>query len=187
MSYRNGTYVAFYVDEPFCDGKSPVTAFDFCYYNLLKAWKETDPNFDFIDSHEKTYQVRDDSDFNSTLVPRIRERLKNSKNMILFLSSHTKQSKALKEEIEYGAIELGLPIIVVYPEFNFNSQINIDGKLTLRTLSLIDNNLPVLRRAMTFVPTAHILLNKENINACIDFAPLTISGKIDKGIYTYKK
>lgn len=185
MAYRNGTYTAFYVDEPYIDGKSAVTAYDFCYYNLLKAWKSKDPYFNFIDSHEKTYQVRDQSDFVSTLVPRIRERLRNSKNIILFLSSHTKQSRALKEEIEYGALVLGLPIIVVYPELGSNIQINVNGNLTQYVNNLIDNNLPILRKAMENVPTAHILLNKDDINSCIVFDPLTIGGKINKSIYTY--
>ena len=185
MAYKNGTYTAFYVDEPFVDGKSAVTAHDFCYFNLLKAWKAKDTSFSFIDSHDKTYQVRDGSDFTSTLVPRIRERLRNSKNIILFLSSHTKQSRALKEEIEYGALKLGLPIIVVYPELERNSQINTNGFLTYYINNLIDTHLPILRTAMREVPTAHILFDKDNINSCITFEPLTINGKKNKDIYTY--
>lgn len=41
MMYRNSNYTAFYVDEPF--SPSPLAAYvtkDFCYYNMLKAWKE---------------------------------------------------------------------------------------------------------------------------------------------------
>lgn len=186
MAYRNGNYTAFYVDEPFVDNGSSVTKYDFCYYNLLRAWKAKDSTFNFIDSHEKTYQVRDDSDYESTLVPRIHERLRNSKNIVLFLSSRTKQSKALKEEIEYGALSLGLPIIVVYPELSKNSEIHTNGKLNEDTYKLIDSNLPILRKAMREVPTAHILMNKNNIHNCLVFEPLTVQGKTNNSIYTYK-
>lgn len=186
MSYKNGNYTAFYVDEPFVEGKSVVAAPDFCYYNLLKAWNAGDSNFHFVDSHEKTYQVRDGSDFVSTLVPRIRARLRNSKNIILFLSSHTKQSKALKEEIEYGALELGLPIIVVYPELKKNSEIHSNNSPTLYVRNLIETHLPILKKAMEKVPTAHILLNKSNINASINFDKLTVNGKEKICFYGYK-
>ena len=103
MSYRNGTYAAFYVDEPF--NGSNLKAFatpDFCYYQMLRAWKARDPRIPFNDSHDKTYNVRDGSDWECTLKPRLRLRLRNSKNIILFLSSRTKASRALTEEIEYG-------------------------------------------------------------------------------------
>ena len=184
--YRNGTYTAFYVDEPFVDGKTAVTAPDFNYYNLLKAWKENDPSFKFINSHDKTYEVRDGSDFENTLVPRIRKRLRNSKNIILFLSSHTKQSKALKEEIEYGAITLGLPIIVVYPELDKESQITDNGKLTQYIKNLIATKLPILDKAMKVVPTAHILMKKAYISGCINYGKLTVQGKENTNYYYYK-
>ena len=185
MSYRNGTYTAFYVDEPFVDGRNSVTKFDFCYFNLLKAWKSEDDSFPFIDSHQKTYQVRDGSDFVTTLVPRIRERLRNSKNIILFLSSHTKPSRALLEEIQYGSIELRLPIIIVYPEFRTNSEIHGNDGLSDKANISIDK-IPCLRKAMNFVPTAHILMNKNDISACIDFSKLSVLTAEDTLIYTYQ-
>ena len=57
--------------------------------------------------------------------PRIRERLRNSKNLILFLSSITRNSRALREEVDYGINSMGLPVIVVYPEFSDKSDIII--------------------------------------------------------------
>ena len=103
MSYRNGNYAAFYVTEPF--GESNLGAHatkDFVYYNLLRTWKGQDRTFPFIDSHNKNYNVRDGSDWERTLKPRIRERLRNSKNIVLFLSTITKNSRALREEVDYG-------------------------------------------------------------------------------------
>ena len=78
-----------------------------------------DSSFPFIDSHDKTYNVRDGSDWEKTLKPRLHQRLDNSKNVILFLSSVTKNSRALREEINYATNQKGLPIIVVYPDFKY--------------------------------------------------------------------
>ena len=63
MAYRNGNYSAFYVDEPFSESNLRANAArDFRYYNLLRAWNANDPTFPFVDSHDKTYTVRDSSD-----------------------------------------------------------------------------------------------------------------------------
>ena len=113
MAYRNGNYSAFYVAEPFSEGNLNAHATkDFRYYNLLRAWKGDDSSFPFVDSHNKNYNVRDNSDWEGTLKPRIRERLRNSKNLVLFLSSITKNSRALREEVDYGINNQGLPVIV---------------------------------------------------------------------------
>ena len=62
MNYRNGNYAAFYVDEPFYAGNLGArTAYDFCYYQMLRMWKGADRSFPFNDSHDKTYNVRDGS------------------------------------------------------------------------------------------------------------------------------
>ena len=114
MAYRNGNYSAFYVAEPF--NETNLGAYlvrDFRYYNLLKSWKGADASFPFIDSHDKTYNVRDNRDWESTLKPRLHLRLRNSKNVILFLSEYTANSMALREEIDYGINSQGLPIIVI--------------------------------------------------------------------------
>ena len=124
MDYRNGNYSAFYVSEPFSE--SSLGAFatkDFVSYNLLRAWKAEDNSFPFIDSHNKNYNVRDDSDWEKTLKPRLHDRLNKSKNIILFLSSFTRNSRALKEELDYGINTKGLPVIIVYPEYNEKSDI----------------------------------------------------------------
>lgn len=111
MAYKNGNYTAFYVSEPFSESNLGASATrDFNSYNMLRAWKAADGTFPFNDSHNKTYNVRDGSDWEKTLKPRLRERLNNSKNIILFLSSYTKNSKALREEINYGIGTKGLQL-----------------------------------------------------------------------------
>ena len=68
MSYRNGNYCAFYVSEPFSESNlSAEATHDFLYYHMLRMWKGKDSSFPFIDSHNKTYNVRDESDWDSTL------------------------------------------------------------------------------------------------------------------------
>ena len=119
MAYRNGNYSAFYVDKPSNENNLRAHATkDFVYYNLLRVWKGDDSSFPFIDSHNKNYNVRDGSDWEKTLKPRIHDRINSSKNQILFLSSITKNSRALQEEINYGINTKILPVIVVYPEYS---------------------------------------------------------------------
>ena len=184
MIYRNSNYTAFYVDEPF--SPSPLAAYatkDFCYYSMLKAWKGSDVLFPFNDAHAKTYSVRDGSDWETTLKPRLRERLRVSKNIILFLSSSTKRSKALTEEIEYGACTLGLPIIVVYPELD-NNDIVKNNSLSVKVRLLWDK-LPALKKAMENVPTLHIPMKKEYLRPALSDSELTIQGKRVKDIAKY--
>lgn len=162
MAYRNGNYAAFYVAEPFEESNLGANqARDFVYYNLLRAWKAKDETFPFVDSHEKTYNVRDDSDWESTLKPRLRKRLVNSKNIVLFLSSETKDSRALREEIDYGANILKLPIVIVYPDFNTKDDIAVDHIIKEEVIKLW-NKLPVLRTVLknNIVPTLHIVCKK---------------------------
>jgi len=112
MTYRNGTYVAF--DG---GGDTDITSGDIKYFNLLKAWANSkDIEFSFSDSHQKTYQVNDNSKL-TTLKSRLSERMNNSKNIIIILSDKTKlNNKNLNWEIE-KAFECDLPFIIVYPNY----------------------------------------------------------------------
>lgn len=124
MAYRNGTYVAF--DG---GGDTDITSGDIKYFNLLKAWANSkDIEFTFSDSHQKTYQVSDDSKL-STLRSRLSERINNSKNIFIILSDETKlNNRNLNWEIK-RAFECELPFIIVYPDYkriqNPNSHKNV--------------------------------------------------------------
>ena len=110
MANRKANYTAFYVAEPFNESNLSANATaDFCYYNTLRAWKRNDSTFPFVDAHAKNYSVRDGSDWEKTLKPRLHERLNASKNIILFMSSVTVNSRALREEVTYGIQICGLP------------------------------------------------------------------------------
>lgn len=110
--YRTGTYVAF--DG---GGDTSVESGDIKYFNLLKAWnKSNEFVFEFSDSHQKTYQVKDDSK-KSTLQNRLMERMSKSKNFLLVLTKDTNlRNQNLNWEIE-KAFERGLPFIVCYPGY----------------------------------------------------------------------
>jgi hypothetical protein len=131
---------------------------------MLKAWKGSDSTFPFNNAHETTYNVRDNSDWELTLKPRLRARLRNSKNIILFLSSNTVNSRALREEIEYGINDLKLPIIVVYPEFSTKEDLLTSDKMNLNSkVTTLWDKIPVFRDNKNKIPVLHLPMNKELI------------------------
>lgn len=115
MAYRNGTYIAFHAQ-----GTNIPIESDIRYYNLLKAWTEkTDDEFTMINSHEKNYSVRDSSQ-KETLKNRLKDRLRNSKNMVLIISEVTKfDTDWVRFEIEYAVDSCNIPIIVAYTDCDY--------------------------------------------------------------------
>jgi hypothetical protein len=188
MAYRNGNYSAFYVDSPFNQNNLGASStHDFVYYNLLKAWKAKDTTFPFNDSHNKNYNVRDGSDWETTLKPRLRERLRNSKNIVLFLSSITKNSLALREEIDYGINEQGLPVIVVYPDFSKESDIiNCLSETFKQQIRDLWDKLPIFRDSMGNVATLHIPMNQALITRALNNTGFTVQSKCKADLYFYK-
>ena len=185
MSLRNGNYTAFYVAEPFSSSTLGAHATrDFCYYNMLRAWKGADSSFPFNDSHDKTYSVRDGSDWESTLKPRLRERLRKSKNSVLYFTSNTINSRALREEVDYGINNQGLPIIVIYPEYDTKESLLVSGNLKQAVKALWDK-LPIFKDSMINVPTIHVPMNKQLIEKSLRDEDFMVATKIDPGIFRY--
>lgn len=181
MANRTGNYCAFYVAEPFNQYNLGANATkDFCYYNLLKAWKAADVSFPFVDSHNKTYSVRDGSDWEQTLKPRLHERLNASANVILFLSSETKYSRALREEIDYAINTKGLPIIVVYPELPAKVDLGFPTKV-----KALWDKLPVFRDNKYKVPVLHVPYNKALIRKSLEDSDFRVATKTTAGDYFY--
>lgn len=186
MAYRNGNYTAFYVAEPFNPSSLGANATkDFQYYNTLRMWKGADATFPFVDSHDKTYSVRDGSDWEYTLKPRLRERLRNSKNIALILSSITTNSRALREEIDYGINDQGLPVIVIYPEYATKESLLVNGSLK-QTVKSLWGNLPVFRDSMSKVPTLHVPMNKDLIKQALNNSDFMVGSKGNPDFYWYK-
>ena len=111
MAYRNKTYVAFDADN------------DMRYYNLMKAWKQSESiSFDFYDAHDINYAR--DSSKEESIKKQLRERMANSKIFVLLLGEKTRYlTKFVKWEIEH-ALYLNLPIIVV----NLNGRKDVDSE-----------------------------------------------------------
>ena len=110
MAYRNGTYVAF--DG---EGEQNPTKGDLRYLGVLRAWQSNDNiDFNFVDSHKKTYQVRDTSS-EATLKARLRERMANSKNMLVIVSPDTNYDRGLLNwEVQTAINDYKLPVVVAY-------------------------------------------------------------------------
>jgi hypothetical protein len=113
MAYRNGTYIAFHAQ-----GSTDPTDSDIKYYRLLLAWHENeDIELRLVNSHEKTAAVRDTS-LKETLRNRLKERLRNSRNMVLILTDTTRNDTDwVPFEIRHAIDECEIPIIAAYPGY----------------------------------------------------------------------
>jgi hypothetical protein len=187
MANRTGNYTAFYVKEPFNQNNLGAhSARDFNSYNLLKAWKGKGSSFPFVDSHDKNYNVRDGSSWESTLKPRLRDRLNKSKNIILFLSEHTSNSQALREELDFGINNNGLPVIVIYPDFKEKSDIiNCQSKTIKQQVKNLWGNVPVFKSSMGKVPTLHLPNNKSLIEKALKDKDFMVNSKSSPNEYFY--
>ena len=114
----------------------------------------------------------------------LRERLRNSKNIILLLSSITTNSRALREEIDYGINDQGLPVIVVYPEYATKESLLVGGSLKQAVKNLW-GNLPVFRDSMSKIPTLHVPMNKELIKKSLQDGEFVVGSMKAPGIYRY--
>ena len=112
MAYKNKTYVCFDADN------------DIRYYHLMTAWKENDQiAFNFHNAHEIN-NLRDGSS-EKTIKRKLRERLINTKVLVILIGDDTKNLyKYVRWEIEY-AIENDIPIIGV----NLNGEKERDDNL----------------------------------------------------------
>lgn len=184
MANKTGNYCAFYVKEPFKETNlSANTAHDFCYYNTIRMWKGKNSTFPFVDSHDKTYNVRDDSSW-ETLQSRLRERLRVSKNIVLILSNNTVESKAVKEELEYGIHDQGLPVIVIYPDYN--EKINIaDSNGIKQQIRNLWNKVPTFKKYMDEVATIHVPMKQSLIESALNDSKFKVGSMVDKKDYYY--
>lgn len=72
-------------------------------------------------------------------------------------SSITKNSRALREEIDYGINYEGLPVIVIYPEYSEKSDIIYDNTRGIKQgIKNLWDNLPIFRGSICKVPTLHV-------------------------------
>lgn len=149
MSYRNKTYVAF-ASEDIRD------------YRLMTAWRENDNiDFDFINAHDIASAL--DTSQPETIRRRLRERLSNTKQVIVLGSSRCKSKAALSTSFIYYEIEtivkLDLPVIVA----------NLDGDRT------IDKG---------FIPKR--FLDEDYYTLSVSFQPKIIQCALDNHVPAYQ-
>lgn len=160
MAYRNGVYAAF--DG---QGKTNPSESDIKHFNLLKSWTKGE-DFKYIDSHQKTNAVRDTSS-EETLKRALRERLSNSKVMILILSNDTNYDRGfLNYEIEIALDYYKLPLVITYPQ--------IEGEINKQWLTLEKRWPKALKERLNDksrddLSCLHIKFNKENISSALKY------------------
>jgi hypothetical protein len=102
VSYRNKTYVAFASE-------------DIKYYRLMEAWRENQKiDFNFYNAHD-LYVARDTS-LPETIKRKLRERLKNAKQVVLLGSANAKKKGGdgksfLAHEVDV-IVQFDLPVVV---------------------------------------------------------------------------
>ena len=159
MSYRNKTYVIFNANYPENSG-------DIKYYNLMIAWKRNEKfDFNFYDSHKLNNLQKTASD--DQIKRKLRERMKNSKQVIVLVGEHTKNLyKFVRWEMKI-AIDMDLPIIAV----------NLDKKngSTAKTP-------PILREKSEFVS---VPFEAKKVKHALDTFPKYYNGvsSLPRGLY----
>jgi len=109
----------------------------------------------------------------------LHERLRNSKNLILLLSRNTKNSRALREEIDYGINQLHLPVIVIYPDFKLNNN------LFKSDIKLLRDKLPIFRDSKYKVPVLHVPMDKNLIRQALNTTDFTVQSSCEADDYFY--
>lgn len=148
MSYRNKTYVAFASE-------------DINFYRLMEAWRDNDHiSFNFHDAHDLALAL--DTSQPETIRRRLRERLNNTKQVVLLGSAVCKTKSAKTSSFVYYEVEtiirLNLPVVVA----------NLDGDRT------VDQN---------FIPQA--FLDSAYYTVSTSFQPAIIEYALDNYAETY--
>ena len=92
----------------------------------------------------------------------------------------------MREEVDYGINTLGLPVIVIYPEYdNKQSLLTLTGKSINNTIKSLWDNLPIFRDSKSKVPIMHIPLDKSLIKSALNDSDLMINTKCAPNDYFF--
>lgn len=106
MAYRNKTFVSFASE-------------DIHYYRLMTAWKENENiDFDFYDAHDLNTAL--DTSAPDTIRRRIRERISNTKQVVLLVGDETRKKASDSNKFLYYecGVFLGLDLPIVLANVN---------------------------------------------------------------------
>lgn len=156
-NYKNGVYIAFAAE-----GGDDVTKSDMKYYNLLKAWDESDrKDFTFVNSHEKK-AIREKSK-DVTIENTLKLRLRKSKLFVLLVGEKTKlDDDFVPLEIEYAIDVCKLPVVVCYVDYKKR----LTGLVPQSLLALLHKAL-YDRMANNTVKTLHIPFKEKILKEAI--------------------
>lgn len=98
---------------------------------------------------------------------------------------NTKNSKALREEIDYGINTKGLPVIVIYPDFKEKSDICCTTGIRKQVKDLWDK-LPMFRDSMSKVATLHVPYKKSLIVSALKDDDFKVQTMAEATAYYYK-
>lgn len=145
MAYRNKTYVCF-------DGDN-----DMHYYRLMQAWHQSDHTvFSFFNAHD--INTARDSSQEASIKRQLRERLLNSKLLVVLIGSNTRYlTKFVKWEMEQ-AIAIGMPLVGV----NLNGMRQLDpqrcpSSIRAELCMYVSFNAAILQHALEQWPAQHAI------------------------------
>ena len=106
--------------------------------------------------------------------------------MILFLSTITKNSRALREEVDYGINSMELPVIVVYTDYSEESDIiGCESKTIKKQIKDLWDKLPKFRDSMPNVPTLHVPNKQSLIKKALQSDDFKVQTKGKAGVVFY--
>jgi hypothetical protein len=104
----------------------------------------------------------------------------------LFLSSITGNSRALREEIDYGINDRELPVMVIYPDFSEKRDIvDSSGNCKQQIRDLWDK-LPIFRDSKSSVAVLHVPCEKTLITLALKDKDFIVGTMTTAGDYFYK-
>lgn len=143
MPYKNKTFVSFASE-------------DIRYYRLMCAWKENEKiDFDFHDAHD--INVARDSSQADTINRRLRERLVNTKQVIMLIGDVTRRKAADPDTFVYyearTILRLDLPIILANVNRSREAQVDRVPDVLLKPYTISTSFGPtILRYALDRFP-----------------------------------
>ena len=94
----------------------------------------------------------------------------------------------MREEINYGINSKGLPIIVIYPEYQHKKDIlNSSGTGFKSSIKDLWDKLPVFRDSKNLVPTLHIPLGKKVVKSALNNQDFMVNTQTASKAYYYKQ
>ena len=93
---------------------------------------------DVLDDIARKYIREKGLDYEEEVLPVIHDRIDHSRNLILILTSYTKESEIMNEETDYAINVKRLPVVVVYPELSKEEILNSDGSISEKRIHQCD-------------------------------------------------